>query len=483
MSSYSYLSNNDDCTRKCRARTLDDIRARQRQVLQQSRIQSKSLKILLNRKSLLKTLMPDHEQYFTYHPPDENSAWSQSSDSTYDPWANSSWNPPNSSHEEESLYQDSIRSTPSPNSSDSSLDQTITSDINDCVIPNYWLQTPAPVSRNQRKSGICLEARAKLYKGSSSRSVHGAYVDNRKTSAEFTTLKYLLNQCQGDANKINFLLSGRWLVISDALKAEDAEIAKEAVQLLTTLSAILLPKTFLHMLQNGLIYTLRDLLYKCEVGYKGVCQLLSKLAHFIPNSIPYMVELMVNSKIVDDFQRTIFTGYNEEVHQVVLLYSTIILTLMSEDQKSLQPLLLPDVLLITGVTDVTLESYSSKATLLKLITPVFLGNLIARYFESKTKDDLHTDILESLAVCLKLMVYFNFNEQEERNWVVKLLIEFKLSKFKDDYTVQRSPLDLERYKQFLSFYQQHYNALIFKYRHLITKDDENAAKRMPEFYW
>lgn len=422
--SYETLARyDDDCTRKTRARSIDDIRDKTREILIKLRQSTKVIKMLHNRPSLVEVIRNNEDC-------DVSSLEDGSSNNDSNAWltdpsvdsANCWSNPP-----------------PSPPPQSQSIDTPLT--IETAAIPNYFFETPE-TSRHASPGGRSSRAspplqRQRLYKNSKNLSKKSsAQANSIMVRKQFDELIDSIVQCQRDPMKIGQQIILRWQVMVNSLKSYEESVFVEALGLLKSLirERLLQSKIILHMFQHGLLSAIRDQMRTRMDGVPEVIELLLMIAQATPGVIPYMVEVIVRSPVLADFEERILAGTTEHVSAVMNFYYYITERMFSYlyiDTQNDQPqILIPDILLITGVSKHTLQSFSPASTISKLISTNLIRysvkNVLNKYFQKE--NELISRTLVVLANVIKLIHYRTATEtlsEEITTWLARLLAVFR----------------------------------------------------------
>jgi len=496
--SYQTIARYDeDCTRKCRARDLDDIRIERRKTLHKTRLQLKSLQMLQNRRTLAQTLFSDifDDDEFTH---DDQVQYSSPTSALETPcsWGNlTDW----SSAPIPQNY-------PSPTWSSSGSTSTNSSgslQFDEHDIPAFFYETPPHSTHHPRDSSDYQTSSRKnkhkqpfgrehIYKQHSSASTSPRprnYLQLNKIHSDFQELKTVV--CGPiDPGTINKLMYLHWPVLLDAICTMQSDVSEDASNLLNTLVAqkILQPPTVLHLLQNGLIFRLHNVLKFNDNGCVIVTKILLSITKSIPNIIPYLVDLMVSSNLFHELETSITDASIEDVRLVIEFYYQVTETAMSQviQDTYLQPLI-PDILLLTGLSKDTVDSYSPTATMKKCLNSTLIKRTVDRCIcnASQKDENLVNMTLVLLANSLKLAHIQSVNPSADIRWVQDMvsgfrgsLLECKLRKLMralerlieisqtSAHCSQGAGVDgtsaqtLGLCRQFLTFYQEYYGNLM-----------------------
>lgn len=487
MCSYQTLARYD-C--HYRARDLDDIRTKQRFTINRTRFHRKGINMLQNRRSLIEYLAQyNDEDEDVQSVQDQNlvgvtgtcdqSDWDVSPQSQITDW-----------------------SAPSPAWSSTTTSSCHTNEnyvrVGDIDVPKFMLEIPTSASRTT-SSTANHQVRQSTYKQTGSSLVTKHFCDQSKISSEYQLLKGMLCQHNNDSIAISKLVKSSWQVLLNALQSHDDEIVNDSMGLLSTLANkdLIEPSSILHMLQHGLVFSLRDSHFR--IGYAKVIELLLSLVRSAPASIPYLIELMSNSKILGEFEESISISTIDNVRKIVEFYyhitETMIAQLYQENASQKYQPLIPEILLITGVSKQTLESYSPLSTMMKCFTPKLIENTIVKCSArtSQKEEDMVNMALVLLANALKV-VHINTASNEHTDWIVSILCAFRDSNLEkrlgvlctglarlvrssesSDHCSQGIRVDCsasrtrELCQQFLEFYSQYYGSLSSSYAQLMSE--------------
>lgn len=236
----------------------------------------------------------------------------------------------------------------------------------------------------------------------------------------------LIKQCPPTAQNFSHLIGNSWRTLLNAIQdptklndGTDRQIGSAAIELLTTTCNrnLMTPETTVSLLQHGLNYSLCNAIYALKQGSIQVCDFLKVMISTEPALIPYLVEVMMNSKLSSELTERITCGAEEEVQSVITFYHQLTETILAYRGEPPMPHI-PQILLDTGVSQCTLQSYGPNSTLQKFLTPELMKSLAARCLNriySKYSTNLNLP-LEILANIIKL-AYVSEDEQ----WVVKTL--------------------------------------------------------------
>lgn len=494
MATCSYLNlvryDNDDCTRKCRARSIDDIRYKARETLNQSRYYFKVRKMLDNRPSLADLLF------------DNDCASSVTSSSSHELDAPSE---ASSSQFGDHTFEDDSDDWPSnlPDQLDfSDTSSTPCATLSSCHdnVPAYFFEMPEPSRRGQTSRAS--KQFHQLYKGSSGANKNRHYCDYSLVQQQFADLKARLSTHSGDADQISQVIFQEWQIILNAMKCSDPQLVEDVTLVLKSLASdnLLQPRVILHMLQHGLVLNSRDSMFRFDNGIQHTVELFLTLARSTPASIPYMVDLMSNLGLLTDLAE--LSSRNLEDSEMVIDFfyfvtETMFSHLHIENQNTQQQLLVPDILLITGLSRQMLESFSPVSTLCKCISTQLIRGITERVLNRTfhREDTLLSRSLMVLANILKLIHFITATgsaNQERSTWIARLLAVFrdidfdktfeKLSKGFDRLVLTSNSSEhcsqgvgaasnavhsREQCQQFLSFYKDQYAALSPIYENLM----------------
>lgn len=227
----------------------------------------------------------------------------------------------------------------------------------------------------------------------------------------------LLKQCPPTAQNISHLIMNSWQILLTAI--QDPNTGIEAINSLKTICNrnLLTPEALVNLLQHGLNYNLCNAVYALTDGATLVCDLLLTFVSTEPAIIPYLVEVMTNSNLAHELIERIIVGSDSDTHAVIDLYQKLTATILSYRDNPPQPLI-PQVLMTTGVSQHTLDSYKPISTLQKFLTPHLLKNLTSRCL-NRTYSRQATDLNLTLELLANVMKLAYLSESEE--YVVRIL--------------------------------------------------------------
>lgn len=441
ISTHSTLASYDeDSTSKIRVRSLDDIRLKERETLHKSRQLTKVINMLRNRPTLAESLLSNTDDdydastsSFIFNEPfgqsDFNSSpdADQNSDYDYENWL---------AEPSTDLVDSAPKSHWSPSSSSRSTNNPLTIETN--TVPPFFFETPetsrsgSPGGRTSRGTPPPSQ-RQQLYK--TGRTLHtrtNFYCDHAAARKQFNEIKDSLLSSQGNADRVSSLIQVHWLVLLNALKSNNDSLVSEALLLLKSLASenLIQPNAVLHMLQHGLIFAAREFMAKSNNGFMYTIHLFLLIARTTPSSIPYMVDLMSSSDLFTDIEDRMVIGRVDELQVIMEFYYHITEATFSrlyvDTQNNQHQMLIPHILLITGVSEQTLQSYSPVSTLNKCISTNLIRNTANRILNRmlQKEDALISKALLVLANIMKLIHYRTATEncsETDSTWLARLL--------------------------------------------------------------
>lgn len=456
--SYQVIARYDDCSFGCRARCTDDIRRRQREALCKSRFRMKTLQMLQNRKSLTQYIGADyhHDGY--------------QDTTTFDIVDYPSYNLNNHALPEDSWglgWGSSSRSdAPSPTlscHSDVSVHSFCSVDCQNDIYEAILKEPTMQIDR-RNKNLKSRKQQLKLRKLS-----HLNHYDLNRTRQDFETLKMysLRNQ---DPQITNNLVRSGWKVLANAIQAPDSDLSHECLKLVVHLvsNRSIEIETVLYILQQGLIFSLRDSMSGYSNHQVYVVELLIKIMKTEPRSIPYIVELMSNTQVLRAIEDSFCMGTKEEAQIAFELYEYLFETLLSQLVNGCkQNPIIPQIVLQTGITDKILESYSPMMSLKRIVNPGLIEPVVTRYF---SQVNLHEEkslgtAIRLLANCLKFTYLQNISPLRDTSWVSEVLFQFNQQNFEQslvrlvESSNQYSQQVQIQLKQFLHFHQNFNNMI------------------------
>lgn len=305
---------------------------------------------------------------------------------------------------------------------------------------------------------------------------------------DFEQLTSLLYQSHNDAQHLNELIFINWSVLSESLQHRST--ATDAMDVLSALvnQNIITSKTLIHMLQNGLISALSMFTQNLASSYEKPLMVVFKLVTNIPECIPYIVDLMSKTPLLDHFEDCVGIGTTAEQRLVMDFYHYIsehqlsqLCSDISSQQQSNQDTL-------PGFDTSTYAPYGPMSTLTKLFRPARLINEIpdAHIRRDKYRDpELINKSLLVMANIIKMAIMYASIPEASRNqytdWLIDTLQSIERSDLAKNLTIvqqhcerimrldegsdhssQGVGVDLlamtvrERCEQFLSFYNEFY---------------------------
>lgn len=498
--SYQTLAryNDDDCSRKCRARNLDDIRITHREALIRTRLQLKCLKMLQNRQSLVDHLFADdnddQDNYYTspsttsmggYDEPDDANSFNNE-EAAHNPWLSS----PNEKDanccspwsEEGSVSSDWSAATSFTRQQQYQYHHQVTS-LSD--LPESFLEDTSrssggsPTHRNQPR-----QRHSALYKQTSNGSPSPSsspkpFCDTAKLRRDYEQFMNLVQQCPPTAQNLSHLIGNSWQTLLNAI--QDPQLGKNAIEFVKSVCNrnLMTPETLISLLQHGLNLSLCNALYTLTDGVQLVCDLLVVITSSEPAIIPYLVEVMTSSKLSSELIERITIGSDSDTHAVIKFYHHLIEMILAHKDNPLRPLI-PQVLLSTGVSQRTLRSYGPSSTLQKLLIPELIRSTATRCL-SRTYSKSAAQLNVTLELLANIIKFAYVTDSED--WIVRTLcclrdldIMAKMNHVirglnrlarvaqSSDHSSQGVSLDqasasAQVCAQFVQFYQQYYNYL------------------------
>lgn len=506
----------DDCTRKVRVRSIDNIRSKNREALHKSRHSIKILNMLHNRRTLAETVLNNiddddssvssfnsHEQYGQSDRNSSPDAANQNCDYGTDTWPSD-------------CLLDQTDGAPSSDWSCHGVSRSASLTIEPQNVPAFFFETPETStnsSPNDRSSRVNASSqRQHLYKTASGlQSKNGTYCDFVTAKQQLDELKNSIVNTHGDAELTSGLIQINWQVILTALRSSNDTLIHGSIELLKTLAteSLITPCAVLHMLQHGLVIAARDTLHRPCSESVGLVHLFSILAYTTPACIPYMVDQMSSSKMLADMNDRMMSGSLEELQVIIDFYYFITESMFTHLYKDARPeqqqIMVPEILRITGISKQSLESYSPVSTLNKCISTNLIRNVAKRVLNRAVlkEDALISRGLLLLANAIKLIHYRTNAEkdvfpqkpsEDDSAWLGRLLAVFRdcdiAGRMSDmdkafDRTIklcdssehfsqgvgvgEGAARSKEQCQQFLAFYQEQYGYLSPKYEKWINQ--------------
>lgn len=533
----------EDVHRKSPARDLDDIRLAQREFLKRTRTHFKCLKMLHNRPTLIEYLSgvddfiptPDdltsqldrsdnhmaEEEYpasqarsSSEYPEQSQAILSDSSQAcqsqAFD-WASSPSEDIFSGaqvHSSWSTPSNSARSTP------------IHLPEFDTDIPSFLLDTPdptptpggsgrnSPQNRNMIKHKQALHQTDIKHLRNSPRHRKLPMFDPDLVKSGLEHFDKVLNCCSNDKVKISDTISHCWQTLMLSFQTSEVKYAEETLSKLNYLASeqLILPETVVHMLQNGLMFNLSDATCRLENGYAKVSQLLVNLMRICPNAIPYVIDTMSISSMLNAFIEVIELGSTEDSFHALQFFTSVsqmLMTLIQSSQREQFRPMLPGILLATGVEPHTYESYSLANTMKKLIKTKLIHNTVGTCFErSNVKNEKLVN--NSLLLLANALNFTYLCQVSDPLWVTDTLCAFRDSRLDSQLAIFMKGLNrliktaessehssqglmvdviasriMEQLQQFLAFYQGHFGQLCNMYAAKLNARpaDQSAHRR------
>lgn len=501
----------DDCSSKTRLRNLDDIREISRQETLRIRSYSKCLKMLSNRSTLIKYLNSedDCDSIDTLIGDQIDGATSSSSD-TYSVNTDSCWGDYQCLSP---VRQDTSSPFPSSSSSYSSRPSTPdyrwTSESETAQLPSYFFEKPSKYKyRIRGHPAATRSVTVDLQTGREiERSTQRGFRDIYQIQSDYLSLEEVLVASSLDS--ASRLVADNWKIILDAINSTD-EAVPRSVNMLKMFSqrGSLQADTVLNLLQHGLLINLRSSINTSKLQPGQAYDLLLSICRSIPSAIPYMIDLMATSALYKDIIEFIATGDKFLVETTIEFLHQLGEMLMSQlmEPSQQQIPLLPKILIATGVSAQTLDSYSVLTTLTKLYRPdvVFTVAKSCLTRSYSRNEAMISRVLHFLANALKLAHLKSSRSSQvngkETEWIVRLLIAFKdcdvskslrsmcnawsrtiQSAQSSEHSSQGIGVDdparrlISQSEQFMEFYQQCFGNLSSKY--LVNNIDKREEGR------
>lgn len=441
--------------KKSRSKNLNDIRSSIRETLCKTRVYSRSLQIILNRKTL-------HESIRMQQSPQDPL------DDCREQGADLGWD-----IDDTTDLQSNGRS-PSPASSLASFDSTYTAYQQSDELPRYLIEISYDQETSPRKSKfIKRPQRSSLYKSHQKLDHRRVSIDQTKLVYEFQAFFQILYENRNSRCNIQKLIAHDWQILFNTLQTEDPIIFEKCLCLLISLiDENMIPTCICtDMLKNGLISLLKRRIWiQCKNNSKLICKLLTTLFKSQPTCRPLLFEMLVSTQILTSFIDATMEEISYDIHDYILFFHLIIQNLV-EDLPLIRKEVgqLPDVpLLWTKLIDSN------------LITTMIKNFLATPVYKLRNEESVRL-VLTILANILKIS-YANVDV----NWATTILdafpfanIEYYLSSSIEEgsnfnNSSENRQTILMHYHEFLIFYNQHYPSLCTKYNICAKIDPEGV---------
>lgn len=334
--------------------------------------------------------------------------------------------------------------------------------------------------------------------------------DLSRIYSEFTTLNHMIEN-SSDSNMTITLVKDQWKVLLDAVSSVDRDIVKKAVDTLLNLveNNLILPETVLNLLQHGLVLGLRNTVWKSDIVFEHSLRLLLEISRSMPESLPYLSELMTNSQLYSDMVDKMMMA-EPNIIQIIVEFvfhmNEIPMSQLLGTTTTPKPLI-PEILLQTGLSKQTAENYNPISTLMRLLCPQFICQVIKTCLtRAYSRDEsLVNFVLKILANALKLAHfksgYLAETDQDDidgRVWIVNMLDAFRDSDLEasidsmcntwrraitsaefSEHSSQgigvQEPASrlLSQSGQFMEFYRQYYGSI--SATHLVSHDQKHLS--------
>lgn len=342
-----------DCVLTLAKGNLDIIREKQRDEIIRNRLQSKCVKLILNRKSL-------------------SSPYTLSNAVT------------NFDDDEDDDHLEDSLSTHSSDQDDSQ------------IISWFFPESSSSQSISSRRDR-------------NAQNLHKQAVFNDETIEkqmdEFCNLLLQVSHC---CEAQNHLIRTNWSFVTVGLESKDEFLALKVVDSLNSIDNYD-TSTFLCMLQNGLIQTLTRTIERnanesnTDILTRSV-RFLTKICVNVPQGIPLLVDYMSTLSVFSKFEEQLTISDLAFARTLSKFYYVLSHTLMNQiiSNRHQKPLL-PDILSKTGISEETYNSYKPQQTLEKFLTANLVRGLVSQCvskFNRRDQESINASLF-TLANALK----------------------------------------------------------------------------------